>query len=87
MSERVLLEDVKMFLENGYRTWPLHGEVRENWALDTVEVNFALVNPVITRRNVEIFYNSFVQQIKEQKIIGKKNIVICQCDSRSPGAI
>ena len=87
MSERVLLKDVKMFLEDAYSTWPLNGEVRENWALDTVEVNFSLLNPVITRRNVEIFYNSFVQQVKEQKIIGKRNVVIFQCDSRSPGTI
>ena len=87
MSDRVLLQDVNFFLEGAYSTWPLNGEVRANWALDTVEVNFSLLNPVITKRNLEIFYNSFVQQIREQKIIGKKNIVIFQCDSRSPGTI
>ena len=81
------MEDMKMFFEGGYNTLPLNGEVRPNWALETVTVNFSLLNPLITKENVEIFYNSFVQQIKDQKIIGKKNIVIFQCDSRSPGTI
>ena len=87
MTVWVLMEDMEMFFEGGYYTLPLNGEVRPNWALETVTVNFSLLNPLITKENVEIFYNSFVQQIKGQKIIGKKNIVIFQCDSRSPGTI
>ena len=70
MTDRVLLEDMKMFFEGGYYTSPLDGEMLPNWAAESVLVNFSLLNPLITKENVETFYNSFVRQMKEQKIIG-----------------
>ena len=86
-DKSVLMEDVEMFLEGGYYTSPLNGEMRPNWAAETVTVDSSLLNPLITKENVEIFHSSCVRQMKEQKIIGKRNIVIFQCDSRSPGTI
>ena len=84
---RVLLEDMKIFLEGGYFSSVSHGARRPNWADASVLVDLSLFNPLITKENVETFYKSCVGQMKQQKITGKKNIVIFQCDSRSPGTI
>ena len=87
MSSIATFKDVKPFLEDAYRSGPLCGEVMENWADNTVPVDSALANPVITKQHVESFYKSFVEQAKSQTITGKKNVIIFQCDSRSPGTI
>ena len=87
MSSIGTFKEVKSFLEDKYRTGPVCGEVMADWADDTVTVDSALANPVITKQHVESFYNSFVEQAKSQTITGKKNVIIFQCDSRSPGTI
>ena len=82
-----LLSDMKTFLEAGYYFCTSDGERRPNWADESVMIDFTLVNPLVTRENVEIFYKSCVGQMEQQRIVGKQNIVIFQCDSRSPGTI
>ena len=87
MSSVGTFSDVKSFWKMGTGQALLFGEVMDNWADDTVTVDSALANPVITNQHVESFYNSFDEQLKSQTITGKKNVIIFQCDSRSPGAI
>ena len=83
----VVLEDMKSFFEDCYPEWNAHGVRRPNWADPGVLVDLSLLNPLITKDNVEAFYKSCVQQMEQQTIVGKQNILIFQCDSRSPGTI
>ena len=83
----VLLADMRSFFEDCYPECTSHGVRRPNWADPSVLVDLTLLNPLITKDNVEIFYKSCVQQMKQQIILGKQNILIFQCDSRCPGTI
>ena len=73
---RFLVEDMKRFLEGGYFAPVSNGARRPNWADASVLVDLTLLNQLITKENVETFYKSCVGQMKQQKITGKKNIVI-----------
>ena len=87
MSSTVSFEEVKCFLADGYETGTLFGVMKDNWADDRVTVDYTLANPVVTKRHVENFYNSFGCTEKSQNITGEKNIIIFQCDSRAPGTV
>ena len=84
---RVLVSDMKAFFEDCYPEWLSHGERRPNWADPDVVVDVSFLNSLITLENVESFYKACVEQMEQQRIVGKQNIVIFQCDSRSPGTI
>ena len=42
MSSNVSIEEVKCFLNDGYRTGFLSGEVKQNWAHDSIAVDYLL---------------------------------------------
>ena len=87
MSSNRSIEEVKDFLEDGYKAGSFSGVLRDNWANVGVTVDRTLRNPVVTKQHVEKVYKSFVPQKDSQSITGKQNMVIFQCDSRAPGTV
>eukprot|EP00973_Karenia_brevis_P016571 2268771-Karenia_brevis.AAC.1 len=89
MSSVRSVDKVQSFLEDGcwHKADSFYGAMRDCWANDDVTADRTLRNPVIAKEHVDAFYKSLVFQKSSQKITGKQNIVIFQCDSRSPGTV
>ena len=87
MAKQWAYEDIKDFLEGGYSTRPeeFNGVVRHNCANESVDMDFDLVYPVVTLAHLQAFHASVLKQMESQTVAGKRNVIIFQCDSRSPG--